>query len=350
MNPRLVLSARLARSVLCTQSDERLVELARAGSEPAFEALVARHRRDLVGVCERILGDGDAEEAVQEALLRAHAAVIRGDRVQSAGPWLRRIAHNAALNLLRARVSRARATHEHSSLCAGYDDDAAEWRLELTELLSALNSLPARQREAIVMREFEGRGYGEIAQRLGTSRGAVRQLLHRARAAVRDRLAALLPWNAAFRWAMTSSGATGARVGALVDTCATGAKMCAALLPVAAIGAGGLPPAVPPHHFSPPRPRRAAAVARPRPAHPVRVVVAVAAVPTRAAAVATRPAAAAPRISSTPTPAATPNRPTSTPQPAAPNIVGPRPDPREELTSEDPGSGPRGVRQAAEGH
>jgi hypothetical protein len=67
MNPRLVPPARLARSVLRTQTDERLTELARAGSEAAFEALVARHRRALERHCARILGDADAEEAVQEA-------------------------------------------------------------------------------------------------------------------------------------------------------------------------------------------------------------------------------------------------------------------------------------------
>ena len=70
--------------------DERLAELARDGSEAAFEVIVGRHRRSLVRLCAQILGEADAEEAVQEALLKAHAAIIRDDQVvRTVAPWLR---------------------------------------------------------------------------------------------------------------------------------------------------------------------------------------------------------------------------------------------------------------------
>jgi RNA polymerase sigma factor (sigma-70 family) len=240
MNPRLVPPARLARTVLKTQSDERLTALARAGSEPAFETLVTRHRRELVRHCARILGEGDAEEAVQEALVRAHAALLRGDPVHSVSSWLHVIAHNVALNLLRVRVSRARAIGVPSCQQAIAQDGAAERRVELNELVAALDSLPERQRHAIVMRELEGRSYAEIADRLRASPGAVRQLLNRARASVRKRLAVFLPWNLVLRSALSSGGSgAGSRLGVLPDACAATVKVCATLLPVATLGVGG---------------------------------------------------------------------------------------------------------------
>jgi RNA polymerase sigma factor (sigma-70 family) len=235
VNPRLLPSARVARSVLRTQSDTRLTELARAGSEPAFEAIVARYRRSLVRYCARVVGEGDAEEAVQEALVKAHAALAGGDPVRQLGPWLRAVAHNTAVSCLRARSSRpplADPDHDRAAKL----DRAAEYRQELVEVLDAVRSLPDRQREAIVMRELEGRSYGEIAARLGSSQGAVRQLLHRARSSMRERLAALIPLEPLVRSALTGPGGAEAAGGATASgICVVGAKACAALiLPAAA--------------------------------------------------------------------------------------------------------------------
>jgi RNA polymerase sigma factor (sigma-70 family) len=214
-------------------SDDRLTELARAGSEHAFEVLVARHRPQLVRLCARIVGDGDAEEAVQEALIRAHGALERGAEVRSVSAWLRQIARNAALSLLRSRPRNVDCHWE------GVTDAGLDQRLALGELREALDALAPRQREAIVMRELEGRSYAEIADRLGTSPGAVRQLLNRARIAIRRQLAAVLPWDALVRWAIVNPGAVGARVGAIADTCSAGARLCAALIPAAALSISG---------------------------------------------------------------------------------------------------------------
>ncbi len=104
--------------------DERLAELARDGSEAAFEVIVARHRRSLVRLCAQILGEADAEGAVQEALLKAHAAIIRGDQVvRTVAPWLRTIARSTGLNMLRARGSRPTVPNDDGARrgqsCAG---------------------------------------------------------------------------------------------------------------------------------------------------------------------------------------------------------------------------------------
>jgi RNA polymerase sigma factor (sigma-70 family) len=240
MNPRLVHPSRLARSVLRTQSDERLTELAGTGSEAAFEALVARHRRSLVRHCAGVVGASDAEEAVQDALLRAHAALGRGTPVRQVAPWLHVIAHNSALNLLQARAARAECPPVADSESGAAEDHTAQIRVELGELVAAVTDLPSRQRDAIVMRELEGRSYAEIAQRLDATPGAVRQLINRARTGIRQRLAGLLPLDPVLRWALSAGGGGGARVGALSDACVATIKVCAALVPAASLSIGGL--------------------------------------------------------------------------------------------------------------
>src|SRR3954462_6619277 len=87
--------------LLRTQSDDRLVALARSGHERAFEAIVERYRRPLLRACRRVLPEARAEDAVQQALVAAWSALARGDEVRDLRPWLYRIAHNSALNHLR---------------------------------------------------------------------------------------------------------------------------------------------------------------------------------------------------------------------------------------------------------
>jgi RNA polymerase sigma factor (sigma-70 family) len=243
MNPRLVPTSRLARSVLRTQSDERLLELVRSGSDPAFEAIVARYRRSLQRHCARLVGDADSEEAVQEALLRAHAALGRGARVRNVRAWLHVIAHNAALNILRVRASRQECTRDGDEPAALHDR-TSEQREQLSDLLAALQSLPPRQRDAIVLRELAGLSYEQIADRLGTSDGAVRQLLYRARDAVRDRFGALTGFEPVLRYVLDGGSggqvAAAARIGGLSGGCALTVKVCgAALLPATVVGTVG---------------------------------------------------------------------------------------------------------------
>lgn len=286
MNPRLLPSANVARSVLRKQSDSRLTDLARAGSEPAFEAIVSRYRRSLVRYCASVVGDGDAEEVVQDALLKAHGALLRGDPVRRLSPWLHVVAYNTALSYLRARSSRPQAADADYDWCATMDS-SSEHREELGEVLEAVRSLPDRQRDAIVMRELEGRSYDEIATRLGSSHGAVRQLLHRARSSVRERVAALLPLEPLVRWALTGAGGADVTGGVgLSGACVVGAKACAALLVPATIAVVAASPSL----STSPAPK-------PKPAVKARATVATSYLP-RAAPQARmqRPAPASPRL------------------------------------------------------
>jgi len=238
MNPLLYPPSRLAGSVLRTQSDERLTELARDGSDAAFEAIVTRHRRSLLRHCSRIVGESDAEEAVQDALIKAHQALTRGDDVHNLRAWMHAIADNAARNTLRARATRPDCVSGDSDELGRRDDHASDRRFELDELLAAVQSLPARQRDAIVMRELEGRSYAEIAAQLGASDGAVRQLLNRARTTIRERIGALAGVEPVISWLSAGSGAATARLGALSSGCMLAGKLCATALLPAVVGAG----------------------------------------------------------------------------------------------------------------
>jgi RNA polymerase sigma-70 factor (ECF subfamily) len=175
---------RLAQASLHARSDEQLAALAGAGSEAAFEVIVTRHRRALVRHCAGLVGEGDAEEAVQEALLKAHGALGHGHAVHALAPWLHKIAHNTALSMLRSRAARPTIA-ESDCECAHRTDEASLRREDFREVIDAIAALPPRQRDALVMHELDDRSYAEIATRLGASSAAVRQLLNRARGSSR---------------------------------------------------------------------------------------------------------------------------------------------------------------------
>ena len=82
--------------LLRTQSDERLVELARAGHERAFEAIVERYRAPLLRASRRYLPEARAEDALQQAFISAWGALGRGDEIRDLRAWLYRIVHNTA--------------------------------------------------------------------------------------------------------------------------------------------------------------------------------------------------------------------------------------------------------------
>ena len=154
------------------------MDLVRAGSDPAFEAIVERYRRALMRYVSRLLPPERAEDVVQQSFVKAYEAMHRGSAELNLKPWLYRIAHNSALNALR---DRGPGHAELSDTIDGVErpDQAFERSVGLRELVVAVQALPERQRSAILLREMEGRSYEEIAAALGVSDGAVRQLLNR---------------------------------------------------------------------------------------------------------------------------------------------------------------------------
>jgi RNA polymerase sigma factor (sigma-70 family) len=194
MTPWAVINpARLAGSgLLRTQSDSRLVDLVRAGNDRAFEAIVLRYHKPLLRHCRRLLPAGRAEDAVQQALLRALEAMRADDRELQLGPWLHRIAHNTAIDSLRRMDSHWEELDERMD---GVEPThaAVERRARFNSVISDMGDLPERQRRALVLRELEGRSYDEIAATLGVTGDGVRQLLNRARNAMRAAATALVP-------------------------------------------------------------------------------------------------------------------------------------------------------------
>jgi RNA polymerase sigma factor (sigma-70 family) len=269
---RLIEPARLAGSTLLrTQSDARLVDLVRAGHAAAFEAIVQRYRRPLLAYCSRLLPDSRAEDAVQQTFVSAHQAMTRDEADLNLRPWLYRIARNASLNMLRQNG------WAHDELDENFDgverpDQALERREQLRSAVDAVKALPARQRDALVQRELEGKQYDEIAASMGVGDGAVRQLLHRARATLRAGASALTPVGLLER--IAELGAGGGGIGA--------AKMGAALLATGAIAGGTLATPIARHHHPQPRVPAAAVPHRAKPKPKTRTVAKVAA-PVRSA-------------------------------------------------------------------
>lgn len=228
--------------MLSTQPDARLVALARDGNDGAFEEIVRRYRTALLRYSRSILTEG-FEDAVQHAFLNAHQALSRGDDVVDLQPWLYRLTRNAAVDV------RRRQGPETSRLDLQIDGveqphDALMKREALGELVTGVGRLPRRQREALVLREFEGRGHEEIAELLGVSGGAVRQLIHRARGTLRSAAAFLVPPWLVERMAGLGPAHHPARVAEIVTGGAglgvVVAKGGAAVLATGALVIGGL--------------------------------------------------------------------------------------------------------------
>jgi RNA polymerase sigma factor (sigma-70 family) len=191
MEPLSASAARLAgSSLLRLQSDERLAKLASLGNQGAFEALVRRYRRELIRSCSRIL-DGAAEDAVQQALLKAHQALLRNGPPERFRPWLHRIAVNTALDQLHRETDTVPLDETFDGV--ERPDDAYERREQVRSTVGAISELPYNQRRALILRELEGRSHEEIAHELGLSPGAARQLIYRARNSVRSAASALTP-------------------------------------------------------------------------------------------------------------------------------------------------------------
>ncbi len=180
------------------QSDARLVELVRAGHERAFDALVRRYRRQLLAYAGRLLGaEGRAEDALQQALLKAWIALRDGAEIDDVRAWLYRIVHNSAVTILRR--AQLDCVELNDALDAAAPESGPESRLVLREMLSSVAALPELQRRAILLTAVSGSSHGEAAKMLGLSDGAVRGLVYRARASIRDAAAGLLPVGA-FHW------------------------------------------------------------------------------------------------------------------------------------------------------
>jgi RNA polymerase sigma-70 factor (ECF subfamily) len=177
------------------QDDATLASLAAQGDREAFGALVLRHQPAVRRVCRAVtLDDHDADDAAQDAFLSALDRIETYDRTRPFGPWLMRIATNAAIDLPRRRT--VRRTEALDEAFAGNTDSPARdaERAELKERLGkALGALPERQRAAVTLFDLEGYAHAEIAAILGIPEGTVRSDVFHARRKLRESLGVYAP-------------------------------------------------------------------------------------------------------------------------------------------------------------
>lgn len=174
------------------ESDDFLASL-RVGDPKAFEDMVKMYQHRIYGVALRMMGSrADAEEVAQETFLRAHRALadFRGDAKLST--WLYAIASRLCLNRLASgegKMARRRADVEEMADLV-WDQPGGNLERDEREAAvhRALAELPEERRVVIVLRDFEGLSYDEIAAALGLELGTVRSRLHRARLDLKEKL------------------------------------------------------------------------------------------------------------------------------------------------------------------
>lgn len=163
---------------------------AQAGDRAAFGALVDRYAPVVRRVARAVLGDpDDADDAAQDAFLSAMVKLDQCDPQRPFGPWLTRIAVNAATDRRRRRsVRRAEPLQGHLASSRTMPDAETDRRALGRRLREALAELPERRRMAVVLFDVEGYTHAEIGQILGIPEGTARSEVFHARRALRTLL------------------------------------------------------------------------------------------------------------------------------------------------------------------
>jgi RNA polymerase sigma-70 factor, ECF subfamily len=168
-----------------------LIARCRAGSAAAYEPLVRQYEARGLALAGTLLGDADdAQDAVQDAFIKAYRSLNRLAEGSDFGPWFRSILRNLCLDRLRAAPRRARVAWDDAAV------DRAAWtepagpvaiasERRIARMRAALERLSVEHRDVLVLKEVEGMSYAEIAQLTGTPAGTVGSRLYHARAALK---------------------------------------------------------------------------------------------------------------------------------------------------------------------
>lgn len=193
-------------------ADGALVQRACAGDALAFEVLVVKYQRRAAAEIRRVVHDvAITEELTQDAFLRVHDALADLQDRDRFWPWLRTICRNVASSYLRNRQNHlddrpadpdAEATVtalERHGAQGSVEDEVAARQL-FDALRAAVDRLPDRQRDAILMREIEGLDYRSIAATMGLPVNTVKSLIFRGRDAIAAAIRPLLQPTRSRRW------------------------------------------------------------------------------------------------------------------------------------------------------
>jgi RNA polymerase sigma factor (sigma-70 family) len=232
--------------------------LHKTGATETTATLYESHHRRIRGYCLGQLRDSEeANDAMQSTFLYAFAALQRGMAPRNELPWLFTIAHNVCRTRRRSllRRSRLEAAIDIDSLCdsVGRDDPSHE---DLDALGSSLAALPENQRRALLLREWQGLSYAEVAARMGLTESAVEAVIFRARRSLAEKL----------RAANRVASLVGAvcflplrRLGSVAGT----AKVAAATLAVGLVAGTAIEPLVHSHGQGSPTSRHAGGIRQP---------------------------------------------------------------------------------------
>ena len=178
--------------------ESRLIHRASAGDAGAFNALMGMHERRMYAVALRMCGNPeDAQDCLQEAMIRVYRS-ISGFKAQSSfSTWVYRITMNTCLDELRRRKNRP-GTSLDGLLEMGWspsdEGDTPERHALRREARASIQrfigELPEDMRAAVVLRDVEGYSYDEIAEILGANVGTVKSRISRGREKLREKISA----------------------------------------------------------------------------------------------------------------------------------------------------------------
>ena len=179
-----------------TPTDEELVVAFQSGDIPAFDQLVRRWDRKIQGVIYRIVGNHDeARDVSQEAFLKAYRALGTFKQEARFSSWLYQIAINATRDRLRRRRRRNDLSLDDVEEREPSLRDAGPSALDLIEssdlsrvVAAAMAALPEEQREVVILKEYEGLTFPEIAETLDVPLSTVKTRLYRGLVQLRVRL------------------------------------------------------------------------------------------------------------------------------------------------------------------
>lgn len=170
-------------------SEPDLVRAVQAGDDGAFGRLVDMYLDEAHAVALGILRHRqDAEDAVQEAFIRALERIDQLSDGSPFGPWFYRVLRSTCLNLLRREKLRSHEEIPHDASGGSNPERETDRRRTRRKVLAALEELPEMQRTAVMLYDLEGYSHGEIAEILDVAEGTSRAHVHHGRKALRGLL------------------------------------------------------------------------------------------------------------------------------------------------------------------
>ena len=165
---------------------DRVLEAARAGDRAAFDLLMRRHERLVLGTAYRLADNlEDAQDASQEVFLRLYRNLAKLETGNLAA-WLHRVTVNVCHDVRRRKMSTVPVDDAPELAAAGDPQQSAGEVERKALLLRSLRVLSEKERAALVLRDLEGLSTAEVAAALGSSVGTVRSQICKARLKMRD--------------------------------------------------------------------------------------------------------------------------------------------------------------------